>query len=238
MREQPHVLRVEFVVETEQHCPGHGERLVIGAMPLGGSVLLGSVLEALIARYPGIEITVRNESALEMLKSLRNGDVDFVVGLVPLTPIDELASEPLIDTPYSIVARRGHPLMNKGKVTRDDLLGFDWLIGGPASSLRIGFETLFEGGTRGPAPIATSALSVIRHLLARGDRLTLMTSYELLHQDSGLVAVPYAPIEPAPSIGITTRTNWMPTRLHLDFLTSVREHIARAPTNAALAKSA
>jgi LysR family transcriptional regulator, regulator for genes of the gallate degradation pathway len=211
--------------------------IVVGAMPLGGSVLLGPVLESIIERHPEVEITVRNESALEMLKSLRNGDVDMVVGLVPLTPDEELGSEALVDTPYSIVVRRGHPLLKQGKVTRDDLLGYDWIIGGPGSSRRACFEALFAGGSRGRAPIATSALSVIRHLLTRGDRLTLMTSYELLHQEAGLVAVPYAPIRPVPSIGITTRANWMPTRLHTDFMQAIRERMANAPTDAALVRA-
>jgi LysR family transcriptional regulator, regulator for genes of the gallate degradation pathway len=64
-----------------------------------------------------------------------------------------------------------------------------------------------------------------------------MPSYELLHQEAGLVAVPYAPIRPVPSIGITTRANWMPTRLHTDFMQAIRDRMAHASTEAILARA-
>lgn len=197
--------------------------IVVGAMALGGSVLLASMLEDFMRRYPHAEITIRSESAAELLESLRGGDVDFVVGLVPETPAADLTSEALVHTPYSIVARRGHPLLARERISAEDLMAYDWLIGSDGSSRRACFERLFGGRHGANAPIVTSAESIIHHLLLNGDRLTLMTSYELEHQGAGLVAVPYAPIAPVPAIGIIMRTNWLPTRLHTAFIERARE---------------
>ena len=66
---------------------------------------------------------------------------------------------------------------------------------------------------------------MIRHLLKRSDRLTLMTSYELEHEDS-LRALLYGPITPVPSLGITMRASWLPTRMHQDFINLIRAHVS------------
>jgi hypothetical protein len=83
---------------------------------------------------------------------------------------------------------------------------------------------LFDGRRGASTPIASSVVSIIHHLLVNSNRLTLMTSFELQHQDAGLTAVPYMPIRPVPAIGITTRTNWLPTRLHTAFIDMTRRH--------------
>lgn len=205
---------------------GASAPIIVGAMPLGGSVLLASMLEAFIRRAPNAKVVVRNESAVEMVKSLRAGDVDFVVGLLPREASDDLDTIALAHTPYSIVAREGHPLAGRGPVSREDLSRYDWLIGAAGSSRRACFDHLFAGYPKIRAPIATSALSVIRPLLVGSDRLTLMTSYELQNEGQDLAAIPHGPISPVPVIGVTTRANWLPTQLHADFLQMIRDHVA------------
>jgi len=83
--------------------------------------------------------------------------------------------------------------------------------------------------------IATSALPVIRHLLVRSDRLTLMTSYELMHENE-LAPLPFGPIEPTPAMGVTMRSGWLPTKLHQDFIDLLRRHTSNATTPALLRK--
>jgi LysR family transcriptional regulator, regulator for genes of the gallate degradation pathway len=210
--------------DLEELRGGLAGPIVVGALPQSGSVLLASMLEGFMRRYPRAEVTIRTETAAAMHKSLHGGDVDFVVGLIPATAVDELTSEPLVHTPYSIVSRRGHPLLSKERISQDDLMRCDWLIGLEGSSRRACFDRLFGGRVGASAPIATSADSIIYHILVNSDRLTLMTFYELLHHGAGLMAVPYEPITPVPAIGITTRTNWLPNRLHTAFIEMTREH--------------
>jgi LysR family transcriptional regulator, regulator for genes of the gallate degradation pathway len=212
--------------ELEEVRGGLAGPIVVGAMPLSGSALVASMLEEFARRYPSAEITIQNENAVEMLKSLRAGNVDFVIGLVLAEAIGDLATEALVHTPYSIVGRIGHPLLGAESVTADDLMSYDWVIGLGGSSRRACFDRLFAGRRGASTPIASSAVSIIHHLLANSNRLTLMTSFELQHQDEGLTAIPFAPISPVPAIGITTRTNWLPTRLHTAFIDMTREHTA------------
>ena len=216
--------------ELEEVRGGLAGPIVVGAMPLSGSALVASMLEDFTRSYPRAEITVQNENAALMLKSLRAGNVDFVVGLVLAEAVGDLTTEALVHTPYSIVGRIGHPLLVKERVTADDLMSYDWVIGLEGSSRRACFDRLFGGRRGASTPIASSVVSIIHHLLANSNRLTLTTSFELQHQSAGLTAIPYTAITPVPAIGITTRTNWLPTRLHTAFIDMTREHTAASLT--------
>lgn len=215
------------VIEIDSALVGSAAPVVIGAMPFGGSVLLASVLDRFLALHPSADVRIMNESAVEMTKCLRAGDVDFVVGLLPEQTPPELVFEPLVATPYAVVARQGHPLARAGKVTIDELMAYDWIIGTPGSSRRACFDRMFEGASAPQTHVATCAPPIIRHLLKGSDRLTLMTSYEVSHED-GLCALHCGPIEPVPFIGITTRADWLPTSVQSAFIDVIRAH-ASAP---------
>ncbi|PZQ54256.1 MAG: hypothetical protein DI555_12520 [Novosphingobium pentaromativorans] len=216
------------VMEIDSALDGTATPVVIGAMPFGGSVLLASVLDRFLERHPSADIRIMNESAVEMTKCLRAGEVDFVVGLLPAETPAELVCEPLIETPYAVVARQGHPLTRAGKVTVEELMAYDWITGTPGSSRRACFDRIFAG-TKGPQThVATCALPVIRHLLKGSDRLTLMTSYEISFED-GLRALHCGPIDPVPAIGITTRADWMPTPVQSAFIDVIRTHVCAPP---------
>jgi len=229
---------IEFGIdEIDAARGGGGRQIVIGAMPFGGSVLLASVLDEFLRRHPHADIRIVSDSAAAMAKSLRSGDVDLVVGLLQEADSDELATEALAQTPYSVVARLGHPLSSKGRLAIQDLTACDWVIGETGSSRRRCFEGLFAGGAGPHAQIATCATPVIRQLLERSDRLTLMTTYELQYADGRLRALPFGPITPVPWIGFSKRADWLPTRLHLDFMELVRAHIAAPPDSVPLRRA-
>jgi len=207
-------------------------RLTIGAMPLGGSVLLASALDELMSAYPDVEVKIVSGNSPELLESLGMGDVDFVVGLVKKVDDSEFEYEALAETPYSIVCRRGHALLKKPRVKISDLLKHDWIIGTKGASRREAFETLFADSPGPRAKIRTSSLPVIQHLLESSDRLTLMTSYELVFEGADLAELDFGPISPIPSIGITTRANWLPIQIQQDLMELIRNRAATARNRA------
>lgn len=216
---------IEWALQELEIARGSDEsRIVIGALPFGGNMLLASALEDFLARHRGADLRIVNEHADEMMRRLRNGDVDFVLGLIQDTQASDLSHHTLATTPYHIVARRTHPLAARRHVTLDDLSRFDWIVGSRKSDRRTCFDALFLGRTMPAAPIETSSISVVRKLLSGADRLTLMTSYELQHDDAALINLPFATPLPPPAIGITQRANWLPTELHLEFIDLLRSH--------------
>ena len=222
--------------EIEAVQGGFATELSIGGMPFGGSILLATALDDFVQAYPQVSVRVTIENAPSMHRSLRCGEVDLVIGLLPETDSDELACEAFARTPYSVVARPHHPLLRKGHVAIEDLLGYDWVVGTHGSSRRACFERLFQGHKKPRAPIATCALPGLRNLLADSDRLTLMTCYELEQELGGLAEIPFSAIDLVPTIGVAMRAGWLPTKMHQDFIEIVRRKTLTGTRTPALRK--
>jgi LysR family transcriptional regulator, regulator for genes of the gallate degradation pathway len=211
--------------EIEALQGSHASHIVIGALPFGGSLLLATVLDEFVARHPHTDVRIVSEGASEMLKRLRAGDVDILVGIVQEAVAPGLSNLSLATTPFEIVVRPGHPLAAKRTVTLADLARYEWIVGADGSSRRSCFDTLFSESAVPASPVTTSSLPIIQELLAKSDRLTVMTAYELRRDNSNLVSLPYGPLEPVPAIGVTTRADWLPTGLHTDFVDLLRQRV-------------
>lgn len=204
-------------------------RVVLGTLPYGGSMLLASVLGEFTMRHPAVDVRVLTENAAEMIRRLRFGDVDLVIGIVQETTDADVVNEVLLETRFRVVGREGHPLIGRGDVTIADLADQDWIVGLQGASRRACFDALFEGRRKPHVQIETSTMPVIRHLVMGSDRLTLMTSYELRHETGALAAIPFGPIAPKPSVGVTMRQNWLPTPVHRDFIDLLRKTLQAEP---------
>lgn len=215
---------IEWGIREIQETRGsHASQIVLGALPFGGTLLLATVLDEFVARHPHTEVRIVSEGASEMRRRLRVGDVDILLGIVADSSERDLVNESLAKTPYEIVARPGHPLFSIPRLTRDDLARYEWIVGSEGSSRRNCFDLLFADGPVPRASITTSSLPIIHEMLGCSDRLTVMTSYEINRDSGSLMPLPFGPLDPSPSIGMTTRTGWLPTRLHKDFMNLLRE---------------
>lgn len=208
--------------EIEQARGAQAGRMVLGALPCGGSMLLSSVLDEFTRRHPDARVRILTEGATDMMRRLRFGDVDLVVGIIRETTSDDLTNEIFAHTQFQVVARKDHPLAHRADVTLDDLASCDWIAGLEGASRRRCFDALFQGHSLPRTTIETSSLPIIRQLIADSDRLTLMTRYELKHERHALVALPCGPIAAHQALGVTMRDNWMPTRIHRDFIRLIR----------------
>jgi DNA-binding transcriptional LysR family regulator len=210
---------IEWGLEEIEAAGGNGGgEVVVGAMPLSGSLILASALNQFGSENPDADIRVVNGNAKEMLRYLRRGDVDLVVGLVVEPTPPGVVARVLGKTPYVVVARHGHPLTEQRNVTLEELSRFDWVVGTPGAHRRRSFDELFTGQRQPRARIATCSLPMIRVLLANSDSLTLLTSYEMLYEDDLLAPVAFGPVNCVPSMGVTLREDWLPTQLQRSFL--------------------
>ena len=218
---------IECGIDEVEAARGNvGGEIIIGAMLLAGSEMIATVIDEFVTAYPNANVRMSNGNAEDMLRYLRTGDVDVVIGLVRQSASDGLVHQKLADTPYVVVGRNGHPLLDKSTVTLEELADYDWIVGTPGAARRVHFDKLFEGRRRPQARIATCSLPTVKLLLAQSNRLTLLTSYELLvHGDDALAAVPFGPMTPVPSLGLTMREGWLPTRLQSDFIDLINKRI-------------
>jgi DNA-binding transcriptional LysR family regulator len=110
--------------------------LTVGAHLFGGELDIPAILSKFTRTYPGIEITLREGSARQMVRMLDEGSLDVTFALESVVPSDierlELSSEELAAamsprhalagrTPLKIARLQGHPLIafHRGSSTRD-----------------------------------------------------------------------------------------------------------------------
>jgi LysR family transcriptional regulator of gallate degradation len=217
---------IELGIDEVEAARGNsGGEIVIGAMRVAGSIMLASVVNEFASSYPSANIRVLIGSPREMMRSLRCGDVDAVIGLLQDPDSSDLVQEPLGELPYVVAARHGHPLVQRDNVTLEDLARFEWVVGSAEGGRRARFDKLFAAVRKPLVRIEASSVPTLRLLLAQSDRLTLLTSYELMCEEDTLTAIRFAPIEPVPWFGLTTRENWLPTGRQASFMDLIQKRI-------------
>jgi DNA-binding transcriptional LysR family regulator len=119
--------------------------------------------------------------------------------------------------------------VQRKSVTLEDLSNYEWVIGSAEGGRRARFDSMFSNHRKPIVRIEASSLPTIRVLLAQSDRLTLLTSYELMCEEDTLTSVPYfGPIEPVPTFGLTMRENWLPTQRQASFIELIEKRIVRS----------
>ncbi len=150
-------------------APGEG-LVVLGALPVSAAGLMPRVVRALRRDHPALELRMVVERTTSMLPKLESGELDLVLGqLYTLDMPDSMVREVLYDEPISVIARAGHPLFQKPKLTVADLEEWDLVL--PTFGQRLGRDIEHL--------VAALGLSASRRLLRSNSHLFIR---EVLHE--------------------------------------------------------
>ncbi|HVW56165.1 MAG TPA: LysR family transcriptional regulator [Rhizobiaceae bacterium] len=196
-------------------------RVAIGSLPLARTLILPRAINHTTQIYPRAHFEIIDGPYQTLLRNLREGVLDFLVGALRTPPpFDDIHGDELLWDPYAVVARKDHPLFGKTDVGLVDLAGFDWVIAREGTLIRSAFEALFADGPRPLANIETSSLIATRGLLMESDRLTLLSERQIAIDEQAelLKVLPFPLPHTTRSIGVTTRRDWLPSAVHKCFL--------------------
>jgi len=170
---------------------GHGKTSV-GALAFARSVLLPRALVRFARAHPDHDIHVFDGEFDNLIDSLREGKLDFIVGALRETQLpDDVVQDHLFDDPVVVVVRRDHALSGRKNVPLTELVRHDWIVPPLGSPVRRLFEQSFtDAGVMPPLhPVTTTSLEVMRGMLLESDRIGIVSRnrvyYELAH---GLLA--------------------------------------------------
>ncbi|WP_066091781.1 LysR family transcriptional regulator [Xanthomonas massiliensis] len=202
-------------------------RIVLGAMPLARAILLPQVLARFARAHPGASVSVVEGPYSELLGELRQGSLDLLIGAMrDRLPVRDVVQEGLFEDDPVIVARSGHPLAGAA-FAFERLLDYPWVIAATGAPVRARWERMFrERGLEPPMlRIECGSVLIIRGLMLEDDWLTLMSRDQfLIEQRAGLLAeIGLAGPAVRRSIGMTTRSDWHPTRVQAAFVRVFRE---------------
>ncbi|WP_051293813.1 LysR family transcriptional regulator [Pseudoduganella violaceinigra] len=165
----------------------------VGSIMTPALRLLPRAITRVKQQVPQLRIGVQIESSNELLERLQRGTLDFLLArLSNFHDNADLHYEELAPEPVVAVARIGHPLAARSKLTLQDLVRVPWIMPSPGSLLRQRFDQLFHNaGMEPPSDVVnTSEIVLITSMLQMSDALNVMsTDVALRYRELGLLAI-------------------------------------------------
>jgi LysR family hydrogen peroxide-inducible transcriptional activator len=182
--------------------------LRLGVLPSLGPYLFPHVLPFLRQRYPGLTLYLREDTAENLMRRLREGDLDVTVFPLSLRR-EDLTAVPLFDEPLWLALPRDHPLAGKDVLRLDDLRDLIVLALEPGHSLHAQVLELCRAhGARALLDYATTSLDTLRQMAGMGVGATFLPSLYVRAEalnDPQIVVRPFAAPPPRRRIGLVWR---------------------------------
>lgn len=156
----------------------------IGAGPLLSSEILSSAVVRLLSEQPLIHVKIHTAIG-DHMPGLLSGEYDFILTQLPLgRRMDGLMQRALVDDRISVIARPGHELARRPRVTARDLLEFKWVLPEAGHTHRVRFSRVFEAeNLQMPEPdVECSSTEFIKSVVARSDHLGLIAQMGIKHE--------------------------------------------------------
>jgi LysR family transcriptional regulator, regulator for genes of the gallate degradation pathway len=222
---------VQYGLEELEAARGNiVSRIAIGNIPHSATQILSNAVKELLSNYPTARVQIVDGHYEDLLNDLRAGKLDLLFGVLRRPDwAADVKEELLFANHYVVVARSGHPLCQMRRPKLRDLGRYDWIMPGPMTPRQHALRRMLGSLSAGPkVSIETTSLQIYRTILAATDQLTLMSRFEAqLNDAESLAVLPFRSPHLRRFDGIATRTDWRPTRIHLQFVDLLREQAAR-----------
>ncbi|HPD93461.1 MAG: LysR family transcriptional regulator [Rhodobacter sp.] len=202
----------------------------LGSLPLARTTIVPRATHALIAATQGVQVRVVDGRYPELLRSLREGDLDCLIGALRTPPpAEDVTQEPLFEDALVIVAHPSHPLAGRANLRIEDTLAYPWVA--PPKTTPAGsylFETLrIDQRPRTPVRVVASSLVFLRGLLAQGDYISIISRHQIATEirDGHIAPLDIALTGGSRDIGLTYRSSWRPTATQARLLALLRAAI-------------
>lgn len=202
-------------------------RISLGCLPLMPKQLLVETVNAIIRRYPGVEISLHEDDYASLTKALRDGAVDLVLGALREQLSEEFLHIPLFADPFVLVVRQDHPLLSNAPLEDAQLAKLSWIIPWRNTPRREHLEGFFSRLPRRPhVVIETSSLTMTKAVLEESDCITLLTQSQFQMETEGehLRVLQAQPSNYQRTVGIIFRRDWLATAVQNAFLKRLVEN--------------
>ncbi|MBM68106.1 MAG: LysR family transcriptional regulator [Haliea sp.] len=216
------------LTEVMERQDRHTGSISVGALPYSRSRLVPQAVSRLLAEMPDTSVRIIDGPYEEQLHGLLRGQIDVIVGaLREPAPSPDTVQELLLSDPLNVVVRSGHWLLEKTRLSANQLQKLEWIAPRKQTPARALFTEFFEreGLTPPERVIECSSLVAIRGLLLESDRAALLPAQQVaLDVERGILAVSPFPLKGTTrDIGLTLRRDWQPTKAQSRFLTLLRQ---------------
>lgn len=163
--------------------------LRLGTTPTLGPYLLSPIIAELHRVAPGLRLHVREGIPDDQVLELSRGNIDVVLGPMPITG-DDLTIEPLFREPLHLVAARDHPIAGEDKVAPEALAGCPLLSLDPRHHFARQTAEIAEAYGMKVAPdYYGTSLDSLHQMVASGLGLSVLPSLYLRSDVGGSVGL-------------------------------------------------
>ena len=171
------------------------KKMLSGSLNIGITYTFAPILtETVIAftkAYPAVKLNIFYKTMEELMSMLEKRELDFVLSFKPTSVHPVIESHVLFDNNLSVIVSRNHPLAEKTKATLQDILPNGIAMPSKGLQSRNEFDKLY--------PSAYNQLNIRMELnevnvlldIVRGSSLITILSEAVIHQTTGLVAIPF-----------------------------------------------
>ncbi len=202
---------------------------VLGSLPLARSSIVPKAIHATVDTTTGFQVRVVDGRYSELLRSLREGDLDCLIGALRFPPpSDDVEQETLFQDALAVVAHPRHPLAQKETVSLEDTMAYPWVA--PPKETPAGtylFETLKIGSRpQTPVRVVSSSMVTLRGILAQGDYVSIVSCHQIgVEEVQGTIKPLDVPLKGhIREIGLTYRKTWRPTAMQAQFIDYLRHY--------------
>jgi LysR family transcriptional regulator, regulator for genes of the gallate degradation pathway len=201
-------------------------KVVVGVLPMLPPRLLARAIQRLLRIYPAAKVTVDEGSHARLLRELRFGTIDVVLGALREPRLTESVVEnELFVDPYVVAVRKGHRLASQKRITMRDLAAFDWVVPQHDVPRRTVIDSILARLPAQPRLVVeTSSLPMMLAMLVESDCITLLSRAQIheAYPGSDMVALELETPEATRTVGYTIRTDWLGTAMQQAFIEQLR----------------
>lgn len=207
---------------------GGKSTFVLGSLPLARSLIVPKAIHESLSQDSGLQVRVIEGRYDELLRGLREGDLDCLIGaLRQPAPANDVTEETLFEDELAVVCRPDHPLVGQKDLTFEDTGGYPW-IGPPITTPAGGYLARrfgADGKIPSPVKVVTSSLVLVKNLIHRGPYLTLISRHQIQRevQSDEFAVLPIRLDNRNRAIGLTYRRSWHPTPAQSAFADCLRD---------------
>lgn len=173
----------------------------LGIFPTLGPYLLPHVIPQLRARFPRLELLLREEKTEQVLHMLREGTLDAGILALPVHD-DSLHVEFLFEEPFVLAVPAGHPLAGRGSLRMDDLSEQNLLLLEDGHCLRDqALEVCSLAGAGEKTGFRATSLETLRQMVSANVGITLLPALAV-----------QAPVAQSPNVDLIAFQSPAPSR--------------------------
>lgn len=209
-------------------------RLVLGAMQALGGLDLPRLIAAFHAAYPGIDVSLREDSTSDMLAMTARGEIDLAIAALDVERPDGLDAVPLVREPVLLAVPVSHRLARRGPVTLRQFRDETFIYFKQGTGLRASTEQAARrAGFTPRAGFETGSHDRLLALVSEGLGVALVPASAV--RDVRQPGVAVLPVSPAieRTVGAVWRAGHRHTPAASAFMALLREHADPPPPDPA-----